>query len=284
MQNLQQIGVVGFGQMGSGIAQVCAQSGYKTIVFDENRDALNSNFSQLILKLEKLASQNKYSIEALDKFKTNISVAHSLDDFSNCSLVIEAIVEKVEAKMELFATLDKIVQRDCVFASNTSSISITKLASATTRSELFIGIHFMNPVPLMKLVEIIPGLNTSQSTIDMATSLVKSLGKDFIIAPDIPGFLINRVLVPMVNEAFFLVEQGVKPEEIDKGVKLGLNHPMGILELADFVGLDTILYLSEYLHRELGEDKYRPSNHLRKLVNAGRLGKKAGKGVYNYQS
>jgi 3-hydroxybutyryl-CoA dehydrogenase len=284
MQNLQQIGVVGFGQMGSGIAQVCAQSGYKTIVFDENRDALNSNLSQLILKLEKLASQNKYSIEALDNFKTNISVAHSLDDFSNCSLVIEAIVEKVEAKMELFATLDKITQRDCIFASNTSSISITKLASATNRSELFIGIHFMNPVPLMKLVEIIPGLNTSQSTIDMATSLVKSLGKDFIIAPDIPGFLINRVLVPMINEAFFLLEQGVKPEEIDKGVKLGLNHPMGILELADFVGLDTILYLSEYLHQELGEDKYRPSHHLRKLVNAGRLGKKAGKGVYNYQS
>jgi 3-hydroxybutyryl-CoA dehydrogenase len=284
MQNLQQIGVVGFGQMGSGIAQVCAQSGYKTIVFDENKDALNSNLSQLILKLEKLASQNKYSIEALDNFKTNISVAHSLDDFSNCSLVIEAIVEKVEAKMELFATLDKITQRDCIFASNTSSISITKLASATNRSEHFIGIHFMNPVPLMKLVEIIPGLNTSQSTLDMATSLVKSLGKDFIIAPDIPGFLINRVLVPMINEAFFLLEQGVKPEEIDKGVKLGLNHPMGILELADFVGLDTILYLCEYLHQELGEDKYRPSHHLRKLVNAGRLGKKAGKGVYNYQS
>jgi len=284
MQNLEQIGVVGFGQMGSGIAQVCAQSGYKTIVFDENKDALNSNLSQLILKLEKLASQNKYSIEALDNFKTNISVAHSLDDFSNCSLVIEAIVEKVQAKMELFATLDKITQRDCIFASNTSSISITKLASATNRSEVFIGIHFMNPVPLMKLVEIIPGLNTSQSTLDMATSLVKSLSKDFIIAPDIPGFLINRVLVPMINEAFFLLEQGVKPEEIDKGVKLGLNHPMGILELADFVGLDTILYLCEYLHQELGEDKYRPSHHLRKLVNAGRIGKKAGKGVYNYQS
>ncbi|MCO6429881.1 MAG: 3-hydroxybutyryl-CoA dehydrogenase [Deltaproteobacteria bacterium] len=282
MARIETIGVVGAGQMGAGIAQVSAQSGYQTLLWDANGAALESGTASIRSQIQKMKEKGKITdkdaASALDRLKA----AGSLSEFAKADLVIEAIVEKFEVKAALLGELSNLVQPDAIFASNTSSISITRLAAASGRPERFIGMHFMNPVPVMKLLEIIRGLQTSQETYEASSQVAERMGKTCVLAIDSPGFIVNRILVPMVNEAIFLLQEGVRPEDIDNAMKLGTNQPMGPLALADFVGLDTLLFILQILHRELGDDKYRPCPLLIKYVEAGWHGKKTGRGFYTY--
>lgn len=279
---INKIGVVGAGQMGAGIAQVAATAGYTCIVYDNSEEALKHSAILIDESLAKL--QKKSIISDKEKVFKRLSWCHDLNDFSACDLIIEAIVECEQAKENLFKTLDLTVKNPkTIFASNTSSISITRLAQAISRPENFIGLHFMNPVPLMKLVEIIPGAKTSPQTVKIIKGVVESMVKAFVVAKDFPGFICNRILMPMINEAFFALMEGVSDaEDIDNSMKLGCNFPMGPLALADFIGLDTCLFIIEVLHDGLGDDKYRPCPLLRQYVDAGMLGRKSGVGVYKY--
>jgi 3-hydroxybutyryl-CoA dehydrogenase len=277
-----KIGVVGAGQMGAGIAQVMAMSGYSTILFDANNDALTKGFEGITARLNQGVAKGKYSADIATKSMQLLKRGEGLSDFADCDVVIEAIIEQFEAKATLFKELDVIVKPSGILASNTSSISITKMAATTRRPHQFIGVHFMNPVPVMKLVEVIRGLQTDENTFATICSLVDTLDKTTVLGIDTPGFIVNRILCPMINEAIFLVQEGVKPEDVDTAMKLGTNQPMGPLTLADFVGLDTLLYILQLLHRELGEDKYRPCPLLTSYVDAGWTGKKAGRGFYSY--
>lgn len=276
------IGVIGAGQMGAGIAQVCAASGIKTVVWDGNGFALERGIAGVHSMLGKLVEKGKITAEAATTTKANIKPASKLEDLSECAMVVEAIVEKFDVKAELFQKLDKLLPSASILASNTSSISITKLAAATNRPTRVVGVHFMNPVPVMALVELIRGLQTSDATYESAKGLVLKLSKTPVLALDGPGFIVNRILCPMINEAIFLLQEGVTAADIDAAMKLGTNQPMGPLTLADFVGLDTLLLILQILHRELGEDKYRPCPLLVKYVEAGWYGKKAGRGFYTY--
>jgi 3-hydroxybutyryl-CoA dehydrogenase len=277
-----KIGVVGAGQMGAGIAQVIATAGFSTLLFDANPEALKRGVEGIHKRLDQAVEKGKLDARERDAIAIRLQAASSLHDFAECDLVIEAVIEQFDIKAALFKQLDAIVKKSALLVSNTSSISITRIAAATSRPDKVMGVHFMNPVPVMKLVELIKGLQTSAETYDLIQSFCARIEKTTVLAIDTPGFVVNRILCPMINEAIFLVQEGVKPEDIDNAMKLGTNHPMGPLTLADFVGLDTLLYILQLLHRELGEDKYRPCPLLVKYVEAGWFGKKAGRGFYKY--
>ncbi len=282
MKEIKSVGVVGAGQMGAGIAQVIATAGYKTVLYDTNPQALEKGHTGIDARLAKAVE--KGTIDASQRAATmgRLSKGSSLKDFATCDLVIEAVIEQFEAKAALFQEIDKVLAPSALLVSNTSSISITRLAAVTSRPQHVMGVHFMNPVPVMKLVELIKGLQTGEDTYQMVQAFCASIQKTTVLAIDAPGFVVNRILCPMLNEAIFLVQEGVKPEDIDTAMKLGTNQPMGPLTLADFVGLDTLLYILQVLHRELGEDKYRPCPLLIKYVEAGWYGKKSGRGFYSY--
>jgi len=278
-----KIAVIGAGTMGNGIAQVCAQGGHTVVLSDVDGAALERARTQVDRSLGKLAEKGK--IAPADRTATleRIEFTPDLADVTAADFVVEAVVEKFEVKRELFAELDRITKPGTILASNTSSISITRLGAATRRPDKVIGMHFMNPVPLMALVEVIRGQATSEETTRAVMDLSRALGKTPVEVNDFPGFVSNRVLMPMINEAIFAVYEGVaKPEAIDEVMKLGMNHPMGPLTLADFIGLDVCLAILEVLHEGLGDPKYRPCPLLKRMVAAGWLGRKSGRGFYTY--
>lgn len=278
----KQVGIVGAGQMGSGIAQVCAAKGLKVILIDSNANALARAKQSIQRSSEKLFEKGKLSADE-QAMIGGIEYAETIELLEGACLAIEAIIENEGIKKELIKRLDDVLPKESVIATNTSSLPITRLAAATARPDRFVGIHFMNPVPLMSLVEIIPGLATSEETKNRAVELAEGLGKEVSLSQDYPGFVVNRILMPMINEAFTALMEGVaSPEDIDKGMKLGTNQPMGPLTLADFIGLDTCLAIMEVLHSGLGDNRYRPSPLLRQYVDAGWYGKKSGRGVYQY--
>ena len=278
------IGVVGSGQMGAGIAQVAAQSGYQVIVEDIISAALEKASIAIDKSLGKLFE--KKAIEEDPKtIASRIRFVSSISDLAKASptFVVEAASENIELKLGLFSELDQEMPKNCILASNTSSISITKIATATRRPELVIGMHFFNPVPIMKLVEVISGLATSDATRSTVLEIATQLGKTTVQSKDVPGFIVNRILIPMVNEAVFALSEGLgSAQDIDTGMKLGTNQPMGPLALADFIGLDTCLSIMEVLYKGLGDSKYRPAPLLRQYVDAGWLGKKTKRGFYRY--
>lgn len=280
---IRKIGVIGAGQMGAGIAQVAAQAGYQVVLRDLEQTFLERGLSSIKRSIGKLLEKGRLDQQAHDAALSRIVTTTHLADLKDCDLVIEAIVEHEPTKLELFRELDALVQPAAILASNTSSIPITRLAAATRRPERFIGMHFMNPVPLMELVEVIRGYLTDEATTQAVLEAARRMGKTPVEVNDYPGFVSNRILLPMLNEAIQCVMEGVAtPEAIDQVMKLGMNHPMGPLTLADFIGLDTCLSIMEVLHRGLGDDKYRPSPLLRKMVQAGLLGRKSGRGFYRY--
>ena len=280
---IERMAVIGAGQMGSGIAQVAAQAGVEVVVADATPDLARRAVDRLGQTLSKLVEKGKLAAAEREKVLGRIRPAASLEDCAGADLAIEAVVENEAAKKDIFRKLDALLRPEALLASNTSSISITALAAATKRPDRFVGMHFMNPPPVMQLIEIIRGLQTSEATYQAAVALAKRFGKTTVTSKDSPGFIVNRILIPLLNEACFALQEGLaSPEDIDTGVKLGLNHPMGPLTLADFIGLDTCLYIAEVLHRELGEDKYRPAPLLRSYVAAGWYGRKAGRGFYKY--
>ncbi|MFN3265567.1 MAG: 3-hydroxyacyl-CoA dehydrogenase family protein [Deinococcales bacterium] len=279
-----KFGVIGAGQMGAGIAQVAAVSGFSVVLRDVEERFLERGVAGIQKSLNKLVEKQKLEPVAAQSALARIQTTTSLEAFAECDLVVEAILENKAIKCELFNTLGKIVKPEGVLASNTSSIPITELANASGRPEHFIGMHFMNPVPLMALVEVIRGHLTSEETTAFVLDTAQKMGKTPVQCNDFPGFVSNRILLPMLNEAIQCVMEGVAtPESIDQIMKLGMNHPMGPLTLADFIGLDTCLAIMEVLHQGLGDDKYRPSPLLRKMVQAGLLGRKSGRGFYSYQ-
>ncbi len=281
--SFKTIGVVGAGQMGSGIAQVCAMAGLQAVLIDTAETQIERARNTIKMSIDKLAAKGTISAEVAQTAHTAIKFGSDLELLAGCDLVIEAIVEHEATKIELLRKIDKLLKPHAVIASNTSSIPITRMAAATSRPDKFIGMHFMNPVPIMKLVEIIPGLATAPEVTAQVVALAKKLGKDTSTSQDYPGFVVNRILMPMINEAFFALMEGVaSAEDIDKGMKLGTNQPMGPLTLADFIGLDTCLAILRVLHDGLGDPKYRPCPLLAKYVEAGYLGRKVKRGVYSY--
>jgi 3-hydroxybutyryl-CoA dehydrogenase len=282
--NIEKIGILGAGQMGQGIAQVVAQSKKRALLVDISLELAQNGKKKIVASLAKLVEKGKLTQDAAQSIENNIECAGEIAAFASCDLIIEAATENITLKQKLFKEIDAVCKPGALLASNTSSISITLLAAQTKRPENFIGMHFMNPVPVMKLVEIIRGLQTSDETYQAIMSLSETLGKTTITSKDNAGFIVNRLLIPFLNEACFALQENLgSPEDIDKGIMLGLNHPMGPFTLADFIGLDTCLAIAEVLHKELGEDKYRPAPLLRQYVAAGWLGKKTGRGFYNYK-
>ena len=282
--NVQTIMVIGAGQMGSGIAQVCAQAGYKVLLNDLKPEFVERGLGGINKNLSRNVEKGRMTAETRDGILANISGSTSLQDAEAVDLVIEAAVENMEIKTKIFTQLDAIAPAHAILASNTSSLPITEIAAVTNRPEQVIGMHFMNPVPVMKLVEIIRGLATADEVYQTIEDITKNLEKVPVEVNDFPGFISNRILLPMLNEAIYALYEGVASKEaIDDVMKLGMNHPMGPLTLADFIGLDTCLYIMETLHEGFGDDKYRPCPLLRKYVKAGWLGKKTGRGFYVYE-
>lgn len=280
---IQHIAVVGAGTMGNGIAQVCATTGYRTTLIDVNAEAIAWAKKTIAQSVAKLHSKGKISDEARHHALNDIQTSTELSAAADADLVIEAATENKALKLKIFADLDRLCHANAILATNTSSISITEIAAATRRSQHVIGVHFMNPVPLMALVEIIRGYDTNQATLSTILEFTQSLGKTPVEAADYPGFISNRILCPMINEAIYCVMEGVgTPEAIDTVMRLGMNHPMGPLTLADFVGLDVVLAVMDVLYEGLGDPKYRACPLLRKMVAAGHLGKKSGRGFYVY--
>jgi 3-hydroxybutyryl-CoA dehydrogenase len=279
----RQIAVIGSGTMGSGIAQVFAQAGFSVTLQDVSQPALDRARGGIDRSLAKFVEKGKLTAADREAAFGRLTTTMALDAISSADFVVEAIVEDVEAKAQLFRSLDALLRPDAILSSNTSSISLTRLGAATSRPDRVLGMHFMNPVPLMPLVELIRGQATSDTAMGVAIELTRALGKTPVESADYPGFIANRILMPMINEAFFALMEGVgTAEAIDTVMKLGMNHPMGPLTLADFIGLDTCLSIAEVLHRELGEDKYRPAPLLRQYVAAGWFGRKSGRGFYRY--
>ncbi|MBG09396.1 MAG: 3-hydroxybutyryl-CoA dehydrogenase [Halobacteriovoraceae bacterium] len=283
MHIVKKIGVIGAGQMGRGIAQVAIQSGFETFLYDSFSESLEKGSIFIKEQMLRGVSKGKWTEEASKKAQELLHLETSLEGLSDCDLVIEAATERKDIKFKIFQDCDKIIKEGAILASNTSSISITEIAAQTRRPSKVAGMHFMNPVPVMKLVEGIKGLETSEETFESVASVSKTMGKIFVKANDTPGFAVNRILMPMINEAVYALYEGVASvEDIDSAMKLGTNQPMGPLELADFIGLDTCLAIMGVLHDGLGDTKYRPCPLLKKYVLAGRLGKKSGRGFYEY--
>jgi 3-hydroxybutyryl-CoA dehydrogenase len=283
MSGVSVLGVIGSGQMGAGIAQIAAQAGIKVHLCDVEMSAIERGVAVIGKGLDKLVEKGRITAADQKEALARIAGSTKLEVLKDADFVIEAVNENEALKKKIFVEVDGVVPERAILASNTSSISITRLAAVTKRPERFIGMHFMNPVPVMKLVEIIPGLATNDITLQETRTLAERLGKTTIKSDDQPGFIVNRILVPMINEAVIALAEGLgTPEDIDAGMKLGTNQPMGPLELADFIGLDTCLSIMEVLHHGLGDDKYRPAPLLRRYVDAGWLGKKTGRGFYKY--
>jgi 3-hydroxybutyryl-CoA dehydrogenase len=280
---IKTVGVLGCGLMGSGIAQVCAAAGYKTIVREVDDITLNKGLGRVRKFLDDGVAKGKVSADARDKTIGNLSGTTTFSGLGECDLVIEAIIENLEDKRQAYAALEKIVRRDTLFVSNTSSLCITELAAASSRPDRFGGLHFFNPVPLMKLVEVIRALTTSDETYLAVFAFAQSLGKEPITAPDRPGFIVNRLLVPYLLDAIRAYENGLGTlDDIDKGMKLGCGYPMGPFTLLDFVGLDTTYYIANIMFEEFRAPQYAPPPLLKRMVLAGRLGKKTGQGFYSY--
>ncbi len=279
-----KVGVIGAGTMGRGIVQVFAQAGYPVAMFDTAVKALEEATTRIGKMLDRAVEKGKLSADDATAAKGNITPVNAIGDLGKCGLVVEAATERPDVKIEILKTAQGLVASGGILATNTSSISITQLAATTDMPDRFIGMHFFNPVPIMKLVEVVRGLQTSDDTVARTVELAKSVGKTPVACNDHPGFVSNRVLMPMINEAIFTLQDGVaEPEAIDEIMKLGMNHPMGPLALADLIGLDVCLDIIEVLHRDLGEDRYRPCPLLRKMVLAGRLGRKTGQGFFGYE-
>lgn len=281
--NVEKIMVIGAGQMGSGIAQVCAQAGFTVVLNDLKSEFVERGLAGIEKNLARQVSKERITEDEKVAILANITASTNLIDAGTVDLVIEAAVENMAIKASIFKELDEIAPAHAILASNTSSLPITEIAAATTRPEKVIGMHFMNPVPVMKLVEIIRGLATADEVYKTIEDITKKLNKVPVEVNDFPGFVANRILMPMINEAIYTLYEGVATKEaIDDVMKLGMNHPMGPLTLADFIGLDTCLYIMETLHEGFGDDKYRPCPLLRKYVKAGWLGRKSGRGFYEY--
>jgi len=285
INQIKSIGVIGAGQMGQGIAQVCAQKEFQVILYDIGESSLQNALKSISSSCDRLIKKETMTTDQKTKLIGNIKTTKNLTDLSQVDAAIEAATESIDLKLKIFKDLDQIVKKDSILCSNTSSISITKIAAATTRPEKVAGMHFMNPVPLMKLVEGIRGLQTSDEVFQTVKQLSEKLDKVFVESiKDMPGFIVNRILMPMINEAIYTLHEGIASvESIDSAMKLGTNQPMGPLTLADFIGLDTCLAIMNVLYEGLGDSKYRACPLLKKYVEAGWLGKKTGRGFYNYE-
>ena len=280
---MKKVMVLGAGTMGAGIAQVIATAGYEVILRDISQEFVDGGINRIDKNLAKAVKREKITPEQKDQIMGSIKGSTDLKEAKDADLIIEAIVENMEVKSKVFGELDEIVPDNCILASNTSALSISQIAAATKNAERVIGMHFFNPAPVMKLVEVIKGAKTSQETFDTVMSLVGNLKKTAVAVNEAPGFVVNRLLVPLINEAVFALSEGVSTAaEIDQAMKMGANHPIGPLALGDMIGLDICLAVMETLHQEFGEDKYRPAPLLRKLVRAGDLGQKTGRGFYSY--
>jgi len=284
MTGIEVIGVLGAGQMGGGIAQVAAAGSKRVLLADIDRSSAEAGFDKLAGQLETRVKRGKLDASDCADTLARIEVVSNLDGLAPASFVVEAVAEDMALKREVMRKLDLCCREDAILATNTSSISVTMLGAQTTRPDRVIGMHFMNPVPVMKLVEVIRGLATSEATYATTLALAQELGKTTVTSKDYPGFIVNRLLIPLINEACFALQEGLgTAEDIDTGITLGLNHPMGPLALADLIGLDTCLAIAQVLHRELGDDKYRPASVLKQHVAAGWLGRKSGRGFYRYE-
>jgi 3-hydroxybutyryl-CoA dehydrogenase len=282
-EEIRCVGVVGGGQMGCGIAQVAATAGLDVVILDARAELAERAVASIGGQLDKLVDKGKLAASEREALKGRLRPAARVEDLAVVDLAIEAVSEQLALKQAILGDLDRVCRSEAILCSNTSSISITTLAAATRRPAQVMGMHFMNPVPLMALCELVRGLQTSDATFALVSALARRLGKETIVARDVPGFIVNRVLMPLINEACFALYEGLgTAEDIDKGAKVGLNHPMGPLALADLIGLDTTLLLLEVLHAGLGEDKYRPCPLLRQHVAAGWLGRKSGRGFFSY--
>lgn len=282
---MEKIFVLGAGTMGSGIVQAFAQKGYEVIVRDIKDEFVQRGLSGINKNLSKLVSKGKMTEETKEEILSRISGTTDMNLAADCDLVVEAAIENMKIKKEIFAELDGICKKETILASNTSSLSITEVASATSRPDKVIGMHFFNPAPVMKLVEIIRGMATSQETFDAVKNLSLEIGKEPVEVKEAPGFVVNRILIPMINEVSFILQEGIASvEDIDTAMKFGANHPMGPLALGDLIGLDVCLAIMDVLYNETGDNKYRASSTLRKYVRAGWLGRKSGRGFYNYKA
>ncbi|MGB3785298.1 3-hydroxybutyryl-CoA dehydrogenase [Priestia megaterium] len=283
--NIETVMVIGAGQMGAGIAQVFAASGYQVSLYDVDQKNTQKGIEGIDKRLKKQVGKGSLSAKEYEEIMERLHLANEITAAQKADLIVEAVVEKMEVKQAIFAELDSLAPNHTILATNTSSLPITEIAAVTTRPEKVIGMHFMNPVPVMKLVEIIRGLATTDEVYQAVYETTKKLNKTPVEVHDFPGFVSNRILMPMINEAVFTLYEGVANEEdIDQVMKLGMNHPMGPLTLADFIGLDTCLFIMETLHKGFGDDKYRPCPLLRKYVKAGWLGRKTGKGFFTYET
>ena len=284
ISTLKKIAVIGAGQMGNGIAQVSAAVGYDVVMFDISPASLDKGLGTISMNCDRFIKKNTMTEDQKKILLSKIKVTSNLSDIAQCDFVVEAATENIDLKLKIFKELDEVVKKEAILTSNTSSISITKIASVTKRPEQVAGMHFMNPVPIMQLVEGIRGLQTSDATFKTTKELAEKLGKVFVESTkDMPGFIVNRILMPMINEAVYTLHEGIASKEsIDQAMKLGTNQPMGPLTLADFIGLDTCLAIMNVLHEGLGDSKYRPCPLLIKYVEAGWLGRKSGRGFYNY--
>ena len=281
---IKRVGVVGCGLMGSGITQICAQSGYQVVVLEVNDELLNRGLASISSFLTRNVKRGRVSQADKDTTLARIKGTTNTKDLGDCDLIIEAAIENMDVKKKIFAELDKVCSEDAILATNTSCLSIIDMATATTRPEKVLGIHFFNPVPLMKLLEIVKTIATSDETLEVGKEFGKSIGKTTIIAPDTPGFIVNRLLMPFMLGAFRMLDTGgATKEDIDTGVRLGLGHPMGPLALADLIGMDTILYIANAIYEELKDPLYAPPIILKKMVATGWLGRKTGRGFYEYK-